>query len=127
MTLVDILNSSDPNKEELKFYLDHLVSGDAPEEEIVDALTTINKHGISFDLLSCLVSVLEKRVQPIDLNHTDFIDTCGTGGSGLNIFNCSTLSAFVVCAAGGRVVKHGINQLHPNQAVLIFLRGQGLI
>ena len=57
MTLVDILNSSDPNKEELKFYLDHLVSGDAPEEEIVDALTTINKHGISFDLLSSLVSV----------------------------------------------------------------------
>ena len=65
MTLVNILNSSDPNKEELKFYLDHLVSGDAPEEEIVDALTTINKHGISFDLLSSLVSVLEKRVQPI--------------------------------------------------------------
>ena len=30
MTLVDILNSSDPNKDELKFYLDHLVSGDAP-------------------------------------------------------------------------------------------------
>ena len=73
MTLLNILDSSEPNKEELKFYLDHLVSGDAPEEEIVDALTTINKHGISFDLLSCLVSVLEKRVQtdpdllPVDL------------------------------------------------------------
>ena len=61
MNLVDILNSSVPNKEELKFYLDHLVSGDAPEEEIVDALTIINKHGISFNLLSCLVSVLEKE------------------------------------------------------------------
>ena len=34
----NILDSSEPNKEELKFYLDHLVSGDAPEEEIVDAL-----------------------------------------------------------------------------------------
>ena len=107
MTLVDILNSSDPNKEELKFYLDHLVSGDAPEEEIVDALATINKHGISFDLLSCLVSVLEKRVQPIDLNHTDFIDTCGTGGSGLHTFNCSTASSFVAAAGGASVTKHG--------------------
>ena len=72
MALVDILNNTDPNKEELKFYLDHLVSGDAPEEEIVEALTTINKHGISFDLLSCLVSVLEKRVQPIDIKSYRF-------------------------------------------------------
>ena len=126
MTLVNILNSSDPNKEELKFYLDHLVSGDAPEEEIVDALATINKHGISFDLLSCLVSVLEKRVQPIDLNHTDFIDTCGTGGSGLNIFNCSTLSAFVVCAAGGRVVKHGNKSVTSQSGSADFLERAGV-
>ena len=126
MTLLDKLDSSDPNKEELKFYLDHLVSGDAPEEEIVDALTIINKHGISYDLLSCLVSVLEKRVQPIDLNHTDFIDTCGTGGSGLNIFNCSTLSAFVVCAAGGRVVKHGNKSVTSQSGSADFLERAGV-
>lgn len=126
MTLADILNSTDLKKEELKFYLDHLVSGDAPEEEIVDALTTINKHGINYDLLSCLVSVLDKRVQPINLNNSNFIDTCGTGGSGLNIFNCSTLSAFVVSAAGGRVVKHGNKSVTSQSGSADFLERAGV-
>lgn len=35
------------------------------------------------------------------------IDVCGTGGDGLNLFNVSTTSMFVIAAGGGVVVKHG--------------------
>ena len=35
------------------------------------------------------------------------IDVCGTGGDGLNLFNVSTTSMFVIAAGGGTVVKHG--------------------
>lgn len=35
------------------------------------------------------------------------IDVCGTGGDGLNLFNVSTTSMFLIAAGGAVVVKHG--------------------
>jgi anthranilate phosphoribosyltransferase len=44
-------------------------------------------------------------VNIVESNH--LIDTCGTGGDGIQTFNVSTVSAFVAAAAGAKVAKHG--------------------
>lgn len=49
-----------------------------------------------------------KRVDTSGLSpETVLVDTCGTGGSGLNTFNTSTVVAIIAAATGLTVAKHG--------------------
>ena len=54
------------------------------------------------------------------------IDTCGTGGTGRRLFNCSTLSAVAIAAAGGLVVKHGNRSVHSPSGSADFLEAAGV-
>ena len=57
--------------------------------------------------ISSAAKVMREKSLKFDLKDSNIIDTCGTGGTGLHIFNCSTASAIVATAAGAKVSKHG--------------------
>lgn len=62
------------------------------------ALTLDELQGFRDAMLELCVPV--RFLEPV-------MDVCGTGGDGKSTFNISTLSAFVVAAAGQPVAKHG--------------------
>ena len=109
-----------------KFYVEHILSGNASDNEIRDILIALNEYGIDYYVIDALASVLNSYVDDIKLPNNDFIDTCGTGGSNLNIFNCSTISAFVVASCGGKVVKHGNKSITSKSGSADFLSRCGV-
>jgi anthranilate phosphoribosyltransferase len=89
-----------------------LMEGEASEAEIACFLTALRVRGETVDELVGTASALrEKQVPFFEMSSssppTEAIDTCGTGGDGLQTFNISTASAFVVAACGMPVAKHG--------------------
>ena len=56
--------------------------------------------------LAAMVRILRARMVRV-YGHEDALDTCGTGGSGLERINTSTLAAFVLATEGVKVAKHG--------------------
>lgn len=84
-----------------------LLSERISDEKRTSIFEELVSRPITSDLLAEGVQALRKNMIPVQLNTKDTIDTCGTGGSGKKTINTSTLTAFIVAAAGGKVAKHG--------------------
>ena len=91
------------NESKLAFEL--LMTGKASEEEIFDFLTLLAVKGEVSDEIAGGVYVLREKSKRV--NVVDCVDTCGTGGDGMNTLNISTASALLLASMGTKVAKHG--------------------
>ena len=91
--------------EESKSAFELIMSGKANEEEIFDFLTLLSEKGEVSDEIAGGVYVLREKSKRV--NVTGCIDTCGTGGDGMNTLNISTASALLLASMGTKVAKHG--------------------
>lgn len=75
--------------------------------EIAAFLVALKMKGETDTEISAAASVIREKAKKIYIKE-EVMDTCGTGGSGLNKFNISTTVAFVVASSGLiKVAKHG--------------------
>jgi anthranilate phosphoribosyltransferase len=81
------------------------MEGKALEDEIFDFLTLLSKKGEVSDEIAGGVYVLREKSKRVSIK--DCIDTCGTGGDGMNTLNISTASALLLASMGVKVAKHG--------------------
>jgi len=98
------------NKENLSFNeskdaFEILMQGNVSDSEMFDFLTLLSAKGEVSDEIAGGVYVLRDRSKRV--NAKDCIDTCGTGGDGMNTLNISTASALLLASMGVKVAKHG--------------------
>ena len=82
-----------------------LMEGKANEQEIFDFLTLLSEKGESSDEIAGGVYILREKSKRVNVDNC--IDTCGTGGDGMNTLNISTASALLLASMDIKVAKHG--------------------
>jgi anthranilate phosphoribosyltransferase len=98
------------NKENLSFdesktAFEILMNGKASDIDIFDFLTLLSAKGEVSDEIAGGVYVLRDKSKRVNVK--DCVDTCGTGGDGMNTLNISTASALLLSSMGIKVAKHG--------------------
>tara|TARA_B100000963_G_scaffold68757_1_gene57046 strand:- start:680 stop:1672 length:993 start_codon:yes stop_codon:yes gene_type:complete len=100
-----IKNKENLNFEESKAVFELLMEGKAEDQEIFDFLTHLSSKGESSDEIAGGVYVLRNKSKRVNVDNC--VDTCGTGGDGMNTLNISTASAILLSSMDVKVAKHG--------------------
>ena len=123
--LQKINNDQDLLLDEMKSAINQIMSGTVSDADIKSFLTGLNNKGISENEITGAVVVMKQKSLKIDVNCKENIDTCGTGGTGIHTFNCSTASAFVAAAGGAKITKHGNKAISSKSGSADFLTQAG--
>ena len=103
--LEKLKNKQDLSFDESKAAFEILMEGKASDVEIFDFLTLLSSKGEVSDEIAGGVYVLRNKSKRVHVQ--DCVDTCGTGGDGMNTLNISTASALLLASMGIKVAKHG--------------------
>ena len=91
--------------EESKTAFELLMDGKVEDQEIFDFLTLLSAKGEASDEIAGGVYVLRNKSKRVNIENC--VDTCGTGGDGMNTLNISTASALLLASMDVKVAKHG--------------------
>ena len=107
-SLEHILAGNDLSHADMLILMQQVMSGELTPAQIAGLVIALRQKGESVDEISAAATVMRSLSTKVAINDTShLIDTCGTGGDGIQTFNVSTASAFVAAAAGAKVAKHG--------------------
>ena len=102
-----IMTGQDLSREEISSVMNQILTGSASEAQIGAFLVSLSFKGESVDEVIGSAQVMRKLSSKVSVDKKNLVDTCGTGGVGIEIFNVSTTAAFVASSCGAKVAKHG--------------------
>lgn len=104
--LTKLKKNQDLGQDEAEQCLDMIFHESVEDDDIAELLILLAEKGETKDEIAGFSKSLLKKAVTLNLTR-ESIDLCGTGGSGRNRFNISTLSAFILASGGIKVIKHG--------------------
>ncbi|HSC75474.1 MAG TPA: anthranilate phosphoribosyltransferase [Pseudomonadales bacterium] len=107
--LQQLINRRDLTQTDMHAAMMAVMTGGATPAQIGAFLVALRMKGETVAEITAAAQVMRELSSKVTLHvkRKHLVDTCGTGGSGIPLFNISTASAFVVACAGGFVAKHG--------------------
>ena len=102
-----VCDRKDLDQDQMRTVMRIVMTGEATPAQIGGLLIGLRMKGETVDEITAAAEVMRELATHVDVSDPHLVDTCGTGGDGINTFNISTASAFVVAAAGAKVAKHG--------------------
>ena len=110
---------------EMQAGVEAIMTGEVADDAIEEFLLALNDKGITEMEITAAARVMQDKSLTYQIGDGDHIDTCGTGGTGMHTFNCSTASAFVAAAGGAAVTKHGNKAISSKSGSADFLQEAG--
>jgi anthranilate phosphoribosyltransferase len=102
-----VVTHEDLRESEMMEAMGEVMEGKATLAQIAAFITALRMKGETVEEVSGAARIMRQKATRIDARSPTIVDTVGTGGDGMNTFNISTTTAFVVAAAGITVAKHG--------------------
>ncbi len=87
--------------------MNQIMDGEATQAQIGALLMASKINGDSVQTITEAATVMRERATRVHVDADYIVDTCGTGGDGIGLFNVSTAAAVIAAAAGCCVAKHG--------------------
>lgn len=104
-----IVNKGDLTYDEAYQVMNEIMDGATTQVQnaaFLAALSTKSARAETIDEISGCAAAMRDHALKVD-HDMDVLEIVGTGGDGAQSFNISTVSAFVLAAAGVKVAKHG--------------------
>ena len=122
-----VISRQNLNESEMHDVMNSIMTGQTTDAQIGAFLVGLSMKGETIEEITASAKVMRALATSVELNSNDYlVDTCGTGGDGLGLFNISTASAFVVAAAGGKVAKHGNRSISSKSGSADVLEAAGI-
>ena len=122
-----VIEKKNLNESDMHDVMNSIMTGQTTDAQIGAFLVGLSMKGETIEEITASAKVMRSLATPVEIKSDKYlVDTCGTGGDGLGLFNISTASAFVVAAAGGKVAKHGNRSISSKSGSADVLESAGV-